>query len=224
MKTRTPKGRTSLARVKTAAAVLVAILGAISVAAAYGCNSSSDDDTGNTEDKFVGFAGNVDNGALVEFGTIHLTTNGLFPPADPNLDSYNESDPFDITSPVFKDVLGQNLIKFDKSDGKIDWTPEQSAMWLTRAESNFQLIDTSKPCDFADPHTYLEIERAQLLGKDHATCGGRMPNEDSLDVTFNFLARGPAASIDDADAMGDGIEQATQKSVDTFPYLAELNE
>ena len=207
-----------------AAGILLAALGAIAVGAGYGCSTGSDDDTGNTEDKFVGFAGNVDNGAIVEFGTVHLTTNGLFPPADANLDAYNQADPFDVKSPLFHDVLAQNLVKFDKSDGKTDWTPEQSAKWLTRVGSNFQLIDTSKPCDFADPHTYLEIERAQLLGKEHTTCGGRMPNEDALDVTFNFLARGPAASITDEDAMGDGIEQATQKSSDTFPYLAELNE
>ena len=63
-----------------------------------------------------------------------------------------------------------------------------------------------------------------LNGEAHTTCGGRMPNEDVLDVTFNFLARGPTASATDADAIGDGIDQATQLASDSFPYLADINE
>ena len=89
--------------------------------------------------------------------------------------------------------------------------------------ANYLVVDTSKPCDFTDPHTYLEIERAQLTGRTHTTCGGRMPNEDALDVTLNFLVRGPAASAQDADAITDGVDQATKKSTDTFPYLADMN-
>ena len=84
-------------------------------------------------------------------------------------------------------------------------------------------MDTSKPCDFDDPHTYLEIERAQLTGEEHQTCGGRMPNEDALDVTLAFLIGGPAASAQDSDAIRDGVDGATRASLPTFPYLAELN-
>ena len=52
---------------------------------------------------------------------------------------------------------------------------------------------------------------------------GRMPNEDALDVTLNWLIRGPGASSEDEDAFSDGVDQATHRSTDTFPYLAELN-
>jgi hypothetical protein len=50
-----------------------------------------------------------------------------------------------------------------------------------------------------------------------------MPNEDALDVTLNFLIRGPGSSVEDTDAFHDGVDQATQPSTDTFPYLAEMN-
>jgi hypothetical protein len=196
---------------------------ALLFAAAYGCHSSSDDDSGATQDKLVGFAGSVDHAGVVESGTILLTTANN-PLLDSSLDAYNQEDPFQVKSTVYRDAFAKNLLKFDKSDGKTDWTPEQSTKWLARIASNYQVIDTSLPCNYDDPHTYLEIERAQLTGKDHATCGGRTPNEDALDVTFNFLAGGPNASLTDDGAMGDGIEQATKKSTDTFPYLAELND
>jgi len=125
---------------------------------------------------------------------------------------------------TYRDAFAKNLVKFDGIDGKTDWTTDQAAKWVSRMSSaNFQVIDTSKPCDFDDPHTYLEIERAALTGTDHKTCGGRMPNEDALDVTMNFLVRGPAASAGDEGAISDGVDQATQKSESTFPYLADLN-
>lgn len=116
------------------------------------------------------------------------------------------------------------LARFDGYDGKADWTPEQADAWTARmASSNYLLIDTSKPSDYANPHTYLEIERAHLTGREHETCGGRMMNEDVLDATANFLIRGPSASHDDDDTLTDGVDQPTQKSADTFPYLAEMN-
>lgn len=109
-------------------------------------------------------------------------------------------------------------------DDRTDWKPEQAEAWVARmASGNYLVVDTSKPCDFARPHTYLEIERAKMMGREHTTCGGRMPNEDALDVTLSFLMRGPGASAEDPDAITDGVDQATKPSVDTFPYLAEMN-
>jgi hypothetical protein len=50
-----------------------------------------------------------------------------------------------------------------------------------------------------------------------------MMNEDVLDATANFLIRGPGAKYDDPDTLVDGVTEATQKSSDEFPYLAEMN-
>lgn len=193
---------------------------------AYGCAATPDesaDDPGTADEEFVGFKGNVDQASIVEATTIMLTQTDN-PLLDSNLDLYNREDPFAVRGNVYRDAFAANLIKFDKIDGKTDWTPELTKKWLTRMKSSYLVLDTSKPCDFANPHTYLEIERAMLTGTAHTTCGGRMPNEDALDVTMDFLARGPSAKLSDEGSFGDGLEQATQKSTDAFPYLADVNE
>jgi hypothetical protein len=164
--------------------------------------------------------GNIDNVGIVESGTMMQAST----PLSHELDEYNAEDPFAIKPDAYINTFTTRLTNFDSYDGKADWTPEQAQTWNTRMTTgNYQIIDTSMPCDWENPHTYLEIERAQLTGQDHKTCGGRMPNEDALDVTANFLIRGPGASVLDADALTDGVNQATQKSTDEFPYLAELN-
>lgn len=203
-------------------------LGMLSLLAAYGCGQSDAEDTtpdqADSEDALIGFKGSVDHVGVVEATTIMLTTTTLAPPLDSALDAYNQSDPFRIAPATFRDAFANNLVKFDAIDGKTDWNADQSAKWVARMSgANFQVIDTSKPCNFDDPHTYLEIEKAALTGADHKTCGGRMPNEDALDVTMNFLVRGPSASDTDDGAISDGVDQATQKSDSTFPYLADLN-
>ena len=198
------------------------------VPSSYACGqSSADDSTNNSENEFVGFKGSVDNAGMVEMGTILLTTASN-PLIDSSLDAFNQEDPFALAAtaaPGYRTAFASNLAKFDKIDGKPDWSAPQTTKWIARLASNYQVLDTSKPCgDFGDQHTYLEIERAMLNDKAHTTCGGRMPNEDVLDVTFNFLARGPAASATGDEAIGDGIDQATQLATDAFPYLADINE
>ncbi len=206
--------------------LLPATLVLVAVAAAVGCSAQPDPtppDQG--EDKIGLVKGPVDHAAIVEATTFMLVTAPtIAPPLDSALDPFNESDPFHINGAQFKDAFKNNLAKFDAYDAKSDWTDAQVEAWTTRiAGSNFLVVDTSKPCDFDAPRTYLEIERAQLTGKPHATCGGRTPNEDALDVTLNFMMRGPAASVDDDDAVHDGVDQATKKASRAFPYLAEMN-
>jgi hypothetical protein len=192
----------------------------VSIAVIYGCGSSNDDAAGNqNEDQLILRKGSVDQAGLVE-----ATTMMLGAPTDSLLDAYNESDPFGITGGTFAPRFAQRLGTFDAIDGTTDWQPDQVATWTSRlAAGNYIVIDTDKPCNFDDPHTYLEIERAQLTGREHTTCGGRMPNEDALDVTLNFLARGPGASVGDEAALHDGVDQATTKSANAFPYLGEMN-
>jgi hypothetical protein len=195
----------------------------LSLASAYGCSSSAEDEPRHdevSEDELALRRGNIDHAAIVESTTMMLAGG----PTAPVLDAYNAEDPFAARSADYAETFARRLAQFDAYDGKTDWTREQAAAWASRvAAGNYQVIDTSKPCDFAAPHTYLEIERAHLTGREHQTCGGRMPNEDALDVTLNFLVGGPAASVDDEGALHDGVERATKPSVATFPYLAELN-
>lgn len=165
-------------------------------------------------------SGNIDSAAIVEVGTMMLASQ----PIDLDLDHYNAQDPFAIQGAQFVPTYQQRLAQFDNIDGKTDWTDAQRSAWLNHITSgNYQLIDTSKPCDWENPHTYLEIERSQMLGKAHETCGGRMPNEDVLDVTVTMLVKGPSVTAEDEDAVHDGVSQATKPSEAAFPYIAEMN-
>lgn len=197
----------------------------LAVASAWGCssgptNDANDVDESVSQDELILRRGSVDHAAIVEATTMMLAGQ----PTDLILDPFNQEDPFKIRSAPYAPTYTRRLAQFDDYDNRTDWRPEQAAAWVARVSTgNYQLIDTSKPCNFGDPHTYLEIERAHMTGREHTTCGGRMPNEDALDVTLNFLIRGPAASAQDPDAITDGVDQPTKWSVDTFPYLAEMN-
>ena len=187
-----------------------------------GCTGGTSDgsDGAKNEDQLVLHHGSVDHVGVVESATMMLASG----PVDLLLDPYNEEDPFDIQGARFLDTFSRRLAQFDSIDGKTDWTAERADAWAARmASSNYLVVDLDKPCDFANPHTYLEIERALMTDREHATCGGRMPNEDALDVTINWLVRGPEASALDDAALHDGVDQATQRASDTFPYLADLN-
>jgi hypothetical protein len=113
-----------------------------------------------------GSTGNVDQAAIGE------TTNGLLaPPFASNLsDQYNVEDPFAISGTGYASAMTMRLQGFDAIDGHTDWTTAQIASYVGRmSTSNYLILDTSMPCDFANPHTYLEIERAQLTGGAHLT-------------------------------------------------------
>ncbi|MBS2020234.1 MAG: hypothetical protein JST00_45665 [Deltaproteobacteria bacterium] len=200
-------------------------LGLLATLAAYGCASqtSEDDQTqdeAESQDELILRKGSVDHAAIVEVTTMMLASG----PQSPLLDPYNQEDPFAIRGGEYLRTFDQRIGQFDAIDGRADWKPEQRAAWTARVTAgNYQILDTSKPCDFYNPHSYLEIERAKLTGRTHATCGGRNPNEDALDVTANFLVRGPSASMSDAEAIHDGVANATKPAEDAFPYLAEMN-
>jgi hypothetical protein len=199
---------------KTLLASLLLALGA------HGCANDAAPDGDQSEDQLILRTGSLDQAGIVESATMMLAAT----PLDPQLDQYNQEDPFAIRGTGFAPSLAHRIAQFDGIDGTADWTDAQADAWAQRMSgANYLVVDTSKPCDFANPHTYLEIERAQMAGREHTTCGGRMPNEDALDVTLNWLVRGPAASVTDEAAMHDGVEQATQRSSNVFPYLAEMN-
>lgn len=202
-------------------------IGAVALASAllalfgsgYGCAQEEPAEDAQSEDELGLRRGSVDHAAIVEATTMMLAGG----PVDGQLDPYNQEDPFGIRG-SFQPTFARRLEAFDGYDGRADWKPEQASAWTARmATGNYLVVDMGKPCDFAKPRSYLEIERAHLAGRDHTTCGGRNPNEDALDVTMNFLVRGPSATAYDADALHDGVDAPTQWATGTFPYLAPPN-
>jgi len=135
-------------------------------------------------------------------------------------DLYNQEDPFQLTTDhlgTYRARLNANLPFFDSLDGKIDWPlNSDGAHPLTELLlADFLVVDVAKP--FAED-SYLEIERALLQGQAYATCGGRSLNEDVIDKLYTLIVtagNGPRVS--------DGVDQATVRASQRFPYLAPPN-
>jgi hypothetical protein len=135
-------------------------------------------------------------------------------------DLYNSEDPFRL-APYYLDAyrsrLNANLAFYDGLDGKTDWPlSDRGEHPLTGfLLADFLVIDISKP--FAED-SYLEIDRAVLAGRPHATCGGRPLNDDIVDKLFTLMVGGV-----DGPRISDGVDQATKPASGSFPYLAAPN-
>ena len=131
-------------------------------------------------------------------------------------DLFNAEDAFRL-EPYYLDAyrarVNANLARYDSLDGKTDWPlDEQGRHPLTEfLLADFLVLDISKP--FSE-NGYLEIDRALLAGRTHATCGGRWPNDDIVDKFLTLMVGGV-----DGDAISDGVDRATTPAAETFPYL-----
>lgn len=137
-------------------------------------------------------------------------------------DLYNAEDAFDLSQDyvgAYRARLNANLAFFDRLDDKTDWPPdEQGVHPLTELLlADFIVVDTSKP--FSDSgDSDLEIERAVLTGRPHTTCGGRSPGHDIIDTLYTLLVGGL-----DGPRISDGVDQPTQPTARSFPYLLPPN-
>jgi hypothetical protein len=106
---------------------------------------------------------------------------------------------------------------FDGLDGKTDWPLDaRGAHPLSELLlADFLVVDRSKP--FAENSTF-EIEQAMLQGRAHSTCGGRPLNDDVVDKLLTWLVNGG-----NGPPIRDGVDQATVRASNTFPYLAPPN-
>jgi len=182
----------------------------------YGCASEepADDVPEQTEDELsFGYKGIVDHAGVVESTTMMLKSFT-------ELDSYNRQDAFNINPALHAEKFRSNFLSYDAIDGVTDWTPANLNRWVTRMSTgNYLVVDLSKKCEFGKP-SYLDIEREQMFGTPHTTCGGRTPSEDALDVTYNLLIRGKPEKAAD---IGDGVDELHKAASPTFPYLAGPN-
>lgn len=132
-------------------------------------------------------------------------------------DLYNQEDTFKPLKNymgVYRARFNANLGFWDNYDRKIDWQIKEDGQHpLTELLLNdILVIDTAKPCT---EKGYLEIEKAILRSRPYKTCGGRMPNEDTVDDTLSlYINNGNGTHF------GDGVNQPTQLAGSTFPYLA----
>ena len=74
------------------------------------------------------------------------------------------------------------------------------------------MVDVSKP--YAHD-TYFAIEQALIRGEPVVGSGGRVPNDDVMDVIYTLLIKGG-----NTPQVRDGVDRPTRLATDVFPYLA----
>lgn len=137
-------------------------------------------------------------------------------------DLYNAEDAFNLSQDyvgAYRSRLNANLAFLDRLDGKTDWPlDDQGVHPLTELLlADFIVVDASKP--FSDGgDSDLEIERAVLSGRPHATCGGRSPWDDIVDTLYTLLVGGL-----EGPRISDGVDGPTQPAAHSFPYLVAPN-
>jgi Domain of unknown function (DUF4331) len=133
---------------------------------------------------------------------------------------WNQEDPFELAPnylAAYRARLDANLVVMDRIDGKIDWPlqPDGTHPLTELYLGDYQVVDVAKP--YAED-SYLEIEQALLRGRAHATCGGRSLNDDAGDANLTFVITGG-----NGPRISDGVDQATVRASDRFPYVAPPN-
>jgi hypothetical protein len=133
---------------------------------------------------------------------------------------YNQEDPFQLAPEylgAYRARLNANLAALDDVDGKIDWPlqPDGAHPLTELYLGDYQVVDVDKSYS---EDSYLEIEQALLEGRAHETCGGRSLNDDAVDANLTFVVTGG-----NGPRISDGVDQATVRASETFPYLAPPN-
>lgn len=131
-------------------------------------------------------------------------------------DQYNLDQPFRVAKTnqqAYRDRLVKNIEYYDALDGKKAWTDADRDLLANLLVEDFLLVDTTKPCTGS---TFLEIEKALVAHKPHQTCGGRLPDDDIMDVLFTLYIAGL-----DGERVRDGVDAPAKPASVTFPYLQE---
>jgi hypothetical protein len=133
---------------------------------------------------------------------------------------WNQEDPFELAPNylgAYRARLNANLAVMDGVDGRTDWPlqPDGTHPLTELYLADYQVVDVAKR--YAED-SYLEIEQSLLQGRAHATSGGRSLNDDAGDTNLTFVVAGG-----NGPPISDGVDQATVRASDSFPYLAPPN-
>lgn len=136
-------------------------------------------------------------------------------------DVYNREDAFALAPEpraLFESRLDANLAFFDDLDGATAWPKGEDGRHPVRELllGDYLVVDLAYP--FA-PGGFLEIERAALDDRPHASAGGRWLDDDILDDLLTLLVNGARG-----ERLGDAVDAPTKPASRSFPYMREPNE
>ena len=138
-------------------------------------------------------------------------------PGDAELrDRYNIDRPFMVqagAASAYEARLMKNISFYDAIDNKQNWQPADATAMAKLLADDFLVLDMDKVCK---GDSFLEIERAMLLGNSDVSCGGRKPTDDIMDKLFTVYIGGLNGA-----RVTDGIDQPNKAISNNFPYLAE---
>lgn len=131
-------------------------------------------------------------------------------------DQYNLDQPFRVSKvnqDAYRERLVKNIAYYDALDGKKVWTDADRDLLANLLVDDFLLVDLAKPCTGS---TFLEIEKALVAHKPHQSCGGRLPDDDIMDVLFTLYIAGL-----NGERVRDGVDAPARPASSAFPYLQE---
>ena len=135
-------------------------------------------------------------------------------------DLYNKEDAFSLAreyQPLYETRINASLAFFDGLDRKNDWplAPDGRHPLRDLLIRDYLILDLAR--DFA-PGNFLEIERALINRRPHASCGGRWLDDDILDEMLTLFVNGGKG-----ERLGDGVDAPTKPASFSFPYVREPN-
>lgn len=153
---------------------------------------------------------------LDRVGRPEITNVSLAAHQEPDLrDRYNLDRPFQVppeAQRLYQNRIARNIASYDRLDGRKDWQDRDRDAVAALMADDFLIVDMSKPCQGS---SFLEIEKAALRHRGHATCGGRKPNDDIMDTLFTLYVAGM-----DGKPVRDGVNGPATPVSAAFPYLA----
>ncbi len=100
-------------------------------------------------------------------------------------------------------------------NNSIEWKPRSVNQLAEILLNDFLVVDVAKPFS---KNTYFDIEYSLLNGGTYKTCGGRVPNDDIINLLMTMLINGGKSPM-----ITDGVDQPTKWATESFPYLASPN-
>jgi hypothetical protein len=196
---------------RTLAASLLLVLAA-------GCGSSSTGGSGSPPPPAPALGAQIDRVGRPGVSTLVLApffTNTVL--RDSTQDAYNAAANPSGWVASYESVITQSLSIWDGVDSTCgnQFLAEAGAPTSTTYQPLARLLADDRLYLRSDQTTcsYLGVELAAVAGGTAATCGGRRPEEDAVDITYSLFLVGSLSGV------SDGVALAPGTSSTTFPFL-----